>query len=105
MQAVVKIGSSQYLVTPGQELLVDKLSKDSGDIEFDQILLLIDGDKVRVGQPYLTDIKVIAQVAGQTKGEKIRVFKFKAKSRYSKTTGFRAKLTKIKIGEIRVKKA
>lgn len=105
MQAVVKIGSSQYLVTPGQELLVDKLPVDTGEVTFDQVLLLIDGDQVQIGQPTLTGAKVTAQIEGQVKDEKIRVFKFKAKSRYSKTTGFRAKLTKIKINKIRVKKS
>jgi len=105
MQAVVKIGSSQHLVTPGQELLVDKLSVETGEVIFDQVFLLIDGDQVQVGQPTLPGVKVSAQVESSVKGDKIRVFKFKAKSRYSKTTGFRAKLTKIKINEIRVKKA
>lgn len=100
MQAVIKIGSTQHLVTPGQEILVEKQTPAEGEIIFDQVLMLIDGEKVQIGQPTLTGVQVKAQITGQEKGEKIRVFKYKAKSRYSKTRGFRAKLSRIKIEDI-----
>lgn len=100
MQAVVQIGASQYLVTPGQELSVDLMSQDQGQLNLGQVLLVIDGASVRVGQPFIPDFQVTATVIGPVKGEKIRVSKFKAKSRYDKTIGFRPQYTKIKIDSI-----
>lgn len=95
MQAIVKIGSSQYLVEPGQQYIVDRP-------QVDQVLLVIDGDKVVVGQPQVTGAQVTIKDLGEVKGEKIRVSKFKAKSRYKKTVGFRpvyhlVEITKIKV--------
>ena len=95
MQAIVKIGSSQYLVEPGQKYLVDRP-------QVDQVLLVIDGDKVLVGQPQVTGAEVIIKDLGEVKGDKIRVSKFKAKSRYKKTVGFRPVYHQIEIVEIKV---
>jgi large subunit ribosomal protein L21 len=100
MFAVVKIGSSQYKVSPGQEILVDFQGKDSSKIELNQVLLLSDEGKTIVGKPFIEKAIVSAEVLGHPKGEKIRVGKFKAKSRYRKFRGFRASLTKIKITHI-----
>lgn len=100
MHAVIKIGSSQYLVSENQEFLVD-LQKTEGDqFVTDQVLLIADGDKVTVGQPLVTGYKVVCEVLGEVKGEKIKVSKFKAKSRYRKSIGFRAKHTKLKVKSI-----
>jgi len=57
--------------------------------------LAVDGDDVQVGAPYLENVAVIAKVLDQVQGDKIRVAKFKAKVRYRKVMGFRAKLTKV----------
>jgi len=96
LQAVVKIGTSQYLVQPGHELLVDRP-------QIDQIIMIVDGEKVFLDQSTLAkaDVKISSQ--GQVKGEKIRVSKFKAKSRYRKTTGFRPLFHKIKIDKIDIR--
>ena len=96
LQAVVKIGASQYLVQEGMELLVDKP-------QIDQIIMITDGDKVHLDQATLSKAQVKISPQGQVKGEKIRVFKFKAKSRYRKTVGFRPKFTKIKIEKIDIR--
>ncbi len=95
MQAIVKIGSSQYLVEPGHQYTVDRP-------QVDQVLMVIDGDKVLVGQPQVTGAQVIIKDLGEVKGEKIRVSKFKAKSRYKKTIGFRPVYHHIEIVEIKV---
>lgn len=105
MQAVVAISGNQYLVTPGQEILVHRLSQDSGEVKFSEVMLVIDGDSVEVGKPYLSNMDVVAEVMGEVKGEKVTVLKFKAKSRYHKTTGFRPKFTKIKVISIGSHKA
>ncbi len=100
MQAVVKIGGSQYLVSPGQEILVDHLTSPAKQLTFLEVLLTIDGKDVRVGQPFLPGLAVTATLMANVKGEKIRVAKFKAKSRYRKAVGFRPLYSRIKIESV-----
>ncbi len=82
MQAIVKIGSSQYIVEPGQELLADRGKIDA----------IIFPDRA----------KVTIKDLGVVKGQKVRVAKFKAKSRYRKVRGFKPVYHKIKIEKITV---
>lgn len=100
MQAVVKINTTQYIVNPKDEISVPLMDQTEGAVVFDQVLMTIDGEKVVVGQPTVSGAKVLATVTGNKKGEKVRVFKFKAKSRYRKTKGFRAKFTTLRIDDI-----
>jgi large subunit ribosomal protein L21 len=101
MFAVVKIGSSQYLVNPGQELLVDFQGKNGSKLTFDQVLLLVDDQAaVTIGKPLVPGIVVEADVIDNPKGEKVRIGKFKAKSRYRKVRGFRPTYTRIKVTNI-----
>ena len=98
--AVIKTGGKQYKVTEGQSLLVEKLNIEKNKpIEFDQVLLLVEDDKAKIGQP-LVDAKVRAKVLDQVKTEKIDVFKYKAKTGYHKKIGHRQNLTKIQIEKI-----
>lgn len=97
--AIVGITGKQYKVEEGQELVVDQLS-DEGKVAFEKVFLVVDGDKVSVGAPTVTGVKVEAEVLDRLKGEKIRVLKYKAKSRYRKVRGFRASQTRVKIGKI-----
>lgn len=97
--AVIKIFDRQYLVEEKQEISIDKL-KDPKKIDL-QVLLFVDGDNVKIGKPTLKDVKVkVKVVSEEEKGEKLRVFKYKAKSRYRKTIGFRPKYTKLLIEKI-----
>ncbi len=93
MQAVVQMGSSQFLVSEGMELLVEHPAIDA-------VLMVIDGENIEVGTPTVSGVKVGVNELGEEKGEKIRVFKYKAKSRYKKTRGFRAQLTRVRIDSI-----
>ena len=98
MQAVIATGGKQYLVESGQELDVELL----GDVkkpEFDA-LLVIDGEKVKVGQPHVAGVKVVAEVVEEVKGEKIKVLKFKAKKREKTLTGHRQHYSRIMITKI-----
>lgn len=98
---IIKIGGKQYKVSEGDELLVEKIEGKKGDsIVFDQVFLLVDDGKVNIGQPLVKGAKVGAKILEQTKGEKIRVVKFKAKSRYRRVKGHRQRLTKVKIERI-----
>jgi large subunit ribosomal protein L21 len=93
MQAIIKVGSSQYLVSVGQEVLVDNPESAS-------ILAVLDGDKVTVGQPLVAGATVVYKVVREERGPKLRVAKYKAKSRYRKVRGFRAEYSRIKIEDI-----
>lgn len=97
--AVIRITGKQYRVTEGEEILVDKIN-DLEKVE-PEVLLFVDGDKVEVGTPVLKKAKVTVKVLKEVeKGEKIRVFKYKAKSRERRHVGFRAQHTRLLIEKI-----
>ena len=98
MQAVIASGGKQYMVAKDQTLELELLG-DIKKIEFD-ILLLIDGDKVTVGAPFVSGMKVLAEVTQEVKGEKIKVLKFKAKKRIKRLTGHRQHYSEVKITKI-----
>lgn len=94
--AIIKTGGKQYKVAVGDTLSVELL----GDVKtfvFDEILLVVDGEKVEVGMPTVEGTKVFADVLSEVKAEKIEVFKYKSKSRYRKHTGHRQHLSQVKI--------
>ena len=99
--AVVKTGGKQYLVHEGMEITVDLMDAEkSKKVELESLLKFDDeGKTFDLGTPLLKD-KVTAEVVGHVLGEKIRIARFKAKSRERKVRGFRAKLTKLKIIKI-----
>ena len=97
MYTIVKIAGKQYKASPGDEIIVDKLDGEKGKVEFTDVLLVSDGDKITVGTPNVSDVKVIGEIVEQIKGDKVRVAKYKAKVRYRRVTGFRPMLTKVKI--------
>lgn len=95
--AVIKTGGKQYLVSKGDEILVDRLKdKKKAKIEFETLLKKSKG-ALKIGNPILKTGAVKGEVVEEVKDEKIVVFKYKPKKRYRKKTGFRAKKTKVKI--------
>ena len=77
------------------------MSSGEGDkVELDKVLLIADDDKVTVGTPTIKGAKVTATSKGLVKGDKVVVFKFKAKDHFSKKTGHRQKYTRITIDDI-----
>jgi large subunit ribosomal protein L21 len=96
--AVIRITGKQYRVVEGQEILVDKMN----DLKVTpEVLLIADGDKVEVGTPVLTKAKVTVKVLAELeKGEKIDIFKYKAKSRERRHVGFRAQYTRLLVEKI-----
>lgn len=99
--AVVKTGGKQYLVKEGMTITVDQLNSEKNEKIQLETLLKFDeeGKAFELGQPVLKE-KVSAEVEENVKGDKIRIAKFKAKSRYRKVRGFRARLTKLKITKV-----
>lgn len=100
-KAVVKVGGKQYIVTENETLLVDLLPEGTKELELDA-LLVMDGDKISVGQPIVSGVKVKAKVEEQTvKGDKLRIIRYKSKKRVHKESGHRQKYTSIKIISIK----
>lgn len=102
--AVIKTGGKQYRVMEGQVIEVELLDSKDSSFVFEEVLLVVDGDEVKIGTPTVEGMKVYADVVAEVKGDKIEVFKYKSKSRYRKHTGHRQKYTQVKINGIGVKK-
>ena len=101
MKAVVKISGKQYIVSEKESLLVDLLPEGTKELTLDA-LLVIDGDKTKVGMPTVKGAVVKAKVVEtEVKGDKIRVIRYKSKKRVHKETGHRQKYTKIQITSIK----
>jgi len=99
--ALIAVGGKQYKVTEGQTLEVQKLEVENGkNIVFDQVLLLVDGDKIEVGTPTVSGVSVYATYLEDKKGDKVQVFKYKSKSRYRKMQGARQSYSYLKIDSI-----
>jgi large subunit ribosomal protein L21 len=99
--AVVDINATQLLVQEGKTYEVKKIDSLGKDTYVsDKVLLLVVGDKVKVGKPYIKGAKVTFEAVKQFKGEKVDVFKYKSKSRYRRTYGARARLTKLTVKKI-----
>jgi len=101
MKAVVKISGKQYLVSEKESLLVDLLPEGTKELTLDA-LLVIDGDKIKVGTPTVKGSSIKAKVVeAEVKGDKLRVIRYKSKKRVHKETGHRQKYTKIEITSIK----
>lgn len=100
--AVIKTGGKQYIVSAGDEIYVDRLNEEKDATLNFETLATFDDEKndINLGKPTLTS-KVKGKLVEDVKGDKIRVARFKAKTRYRKVRGFRAQLSKVKILEIK----
>src|SRR3972149_2021883 len=99
--AIIKTGGKQYRVRPGDTLEVEKLDGGVGDtVTVSEVLLTSVDGKVAVGTPMVPNASVVAEISGQGKGEKLIVFKFKAKTRYRRKRGHRQQLTTLLVKSI-----
>ena len=102
MYAVVKSGGKQYRVTPGQTLRIEKIDGNIGDvITIKDVLLVSDGEQVKVGQPLLAEAAVTATIVEQHKTKKVLVFKKKRRKGYQRTQGHRQFYTALRVQEIK----
>jgi len=99
MFAVIKTGGKQYKVAEGDVLRVEKLESKDGNLIFDNVLLVVNGE-VKLGKPVVAGAKVTAKVLEDGKGEKKMVFRYKSKTRQHKKKGHRQPYTKIQITKI-----
>ena len=102
MYAIVEITGKQYLVEKDMTIDVNRLKKEQSDITLDRVLLCVDGEKVLIGQPYLSNVNVKGTVMGNLKGKKVRGMKFKKRKRYTRLVANRPDYTRIKIKDISV---
>ncbi|MGD8228366.1 MAG: 50S ribosomal protein L21 [Desulfobacteraceae bacterium] len=101
MYAVIESGGKQHRVSTGDEVMVEKLVGEVGEvISFDKVLLTSDGETVKVGKPYLDDAKVVGRIARHDKHKKIVVFKYKRRKGYRRKKGHRQQFTLVKIENI-----
>ncbi len=101
MYAVIKTGGKQYRVAKGDIIQVEKLDVEEGaSIDFDNVLMVGEGEDVKIGAPLVEGSKVTATVTSQMRGEKIEIMKFRRRKHHQKKTGHRQYLTQIEINEI-----
>ena len=101
MYAVVKTGGKQYKVAPGENLKVEQIPADVGaEVILDQVLLVSEGEAVRLGQPTVAGATVKATVVAHGRGEKIRIFKMRRRKHYQKHQGHRQNYTELSVESI-----
>jgi large subunit ribosomal protein L21 len=101
MYAVIQTGGKQYRVSEGQVLLVEKLPLEIGKtIEFNNVLMLSNDAGMKIGAPFVDGCKVIANVVGEGRHDKIRIIKFRRREHYRKQQGHRQYFTKLEIKSI-----
>ena len=101
MYAVIQTGGKQYRVKSGEQLKVELLPAAVGaTVSFDRVLMLGEGDGVKVGAPFVSGAAVKATVVAQGRGEKIRIFKMRRRKHFAKTQGHRQGFTEVRIDEI-----
>jgi len=101
MYAIVNINGIQTRVTPEATLEVPRLKGEPGEtLTFDKVLLVADGEKIQIGQPYVKGAALTAEVVDHLRGEKIRIFKYKRRHDYRRRRGYRDDLTRIRVTSI-----
>ena len=99
--AIVETGGKQYRVSEGDRIDVEKLEAEPGSqVELDRVLMVVSDSETKIGNPVVSGAKVVARVAAQFRGPKIRVFKMKPKKRYRRRIGHRQSLTRLVIEKI-----
>jgi large subunit ribosomal protein L21 len=103
MFAVIETGGKQYSVSPGDIIRVESLSgvEDDGPVSFGSVLLISDGDSVRIGSPFVDGASVSGKIVSIGRDKKKIVFKYHSKTRYRKKKGHRQGYTEVEIGEIK----
>ena len=103
MHAIIVTGGKQYKVAEGDTLFIEKLPQEAGgQVIFDQVLAVLDGESATIGTPTVAGATVEATVVKNGKGKKIRIFKYNPKKGYRKRQGHRQPYTKVEIAKISV---
>ena len=98
MYAVIKTGGKQYRVSAGEKLKIEQIVAEVGqEIVLDQVLLVADGEALRMGAPLVSGATVKAKVLSHGRGDKVHVFKMRRRKHYRKSQGHRQNYTEIEI--------
>src|SRR5436309_3624205 len=101
MYAVIKTGGKQYRVAPGEKIKIEQIPADVGaQIVLDQVLMVSDGDAVKLGNPLVSGAKVSATVIAHGRGVKVKIFKMRRRKHYQRTQGHRQNYTEIRVDSI-----
>ena len=101
MYAVIKTGGKQYRVTTGQTLKVEKLELEQGaSIDLDQVLMVAEGENIKIGTPLVAGGKVTATIKSHGRGKKIEIIKFRRRKHYRRQAGHRQSYTELEITNI-----
>ena len=101
MYAVIKTGGKQYRVAPGEKIKIEQIPADVGSqITLDQVLMVGEGESVKVGNPLVAGATVTATVLSHGRGEKVRIFKLRRRKHYQRTQGHRQNYTEIRVDVI-----
>ncbi|MGB5717068.1 MAG: 50S ribosomal protein L21 [Gammaproteobacteria bacterium] len=101
MYAVIKTGGKQYRVSEGETLRIETLDANEGDsVDFDQVLMVGEGEDVRIGAPLLDGGKVTATVKAHGRGKKVEIIKFRRRKHHMKRMGHRQNYTEVEITAI-----
>ncbi|MBP9722426.1 MAG: 50S ribosomal protein L21 [Gammaproteobacteria bacterium] len=102
MYAVIKTGGKQYRVAKGLKLKVEKIEAETDSvIEFDNVLMVGEGESVVFGAPFVSGAVVTAKVLSQGRGKKVRIIKFRRRKHYMRKMGHRQWLTEIEVTDIK----
>jgi large subunit ribosomal protein L21 len=101
MYAIIETGGRQFNVEVGSRITIPRLEAKEGDkISIDKVLVINDGDNSHIGTPYIDQAKIEAVVLGESKGDKVTIFKFKRRTKYRRTRGHRQDYSEIEIKKI-----
>ena len=98
MYAVIQTGGKQYRVSEGSTLKVEKIDAEEGaSVALDKVLMIADGDDLKVGAPYVEGGNVTATVKSRGKGKKVHIIKFKRRKHHMKRQGHRQQYTELEV--------
>ncbi len=101
MYAVITSGGKQYRVKEGLTIKVDTIAAEVGSkVNIQEVLLLADGDNIKIGKPFVEGSKVTASIVSHGRGKKIQIIKFKRRKHHMKRMGHRQNYTEIKIEKV-----
>lgn len=101
MLAICEVAGNQYLIRQGERIRTEKIQKEKGEtLHVEKVLMVSENEKTEIGQPYIPGYTVDFEVLEHGRGEKIRVFKMKAKKRYQRTIGHRQAYSELLVKEI-----
>lgn len=95
--AVIETGGKQYKVSVGDKIKVEKIGVAGGNFVFEKVLLIADGDNVKIGTPYVSGANVQANVLREFRDRKKIIFKYHSKTRYRKKKGHRQEYAELEV--------